>query len=265
MYNLMGIIKNETTPRLARIGVGAFFPTSAADNTRIDIMQGMEHRKTISAKYHACSLLFLSLAMLFLMLCCTGCFGPKTGSISANNVFDEMLACDVVEFTEASDGIYEGEWRKLDDGFELKSEEEGVPVMYSFGRDFDDDETPYKLTFSKSVYAPVSDSGVLVVTKREVYSGKTGALREEDTTYQRSDPRDRVDLADPTRTEYPYVRLSAEEAQAELESTGEAELVGRLLGSPSEYFVDLYFGCMDSSFSTGNLGTFEDQRKQASQ
>jgi hypothetical protein len=225
----------------------------------------MKYENVTSTKYRACSLLVLSLIVLALMLCCTGCIGSKTDGVSVNNVFDEMLVSDVDELAEAADATYSGEWRKLDDGFELKSEEEGVPVKYDLERSFDDDETPYRLTFSKTVCVPVSDGGVLVVTKREVYSAKTGALREEDTTYRRSDPRDGDIQADPYRNEYPYMSISAEKAEAELESAGVDELVDRLMASPSEYFVDLYFNCMDSSYSKGNLGTFEDRREQASE
>ena len=101
--------------------------------------------------------------------------------------------------------------------------------------------------------------------KSEVYSGKTGALREEDTTYRRSDPRDGDIRDDPYRNEYPYTYINAEEAEAELESSGVSELVDRLMSSPSGCFVDLYFGCMESSFSAGDIGMFEDRREQASQ
>ena len=55
-----------------------------------------------------------------------------------------MLACDVVEFAEAADARYESEWRKLDDGLELKGEEEGILVRCYLGRYFDDDGAPYK-------------------------------------------------------------------------------------------------------------------------
>ena len=206
---------------------------------------------------NAVHLIVAGLAMLALAFVCTGCLGPKTGAISVNNVFDEMLACDVAGFAKATDAVYESEWRKLDDGLELKTEEEGRHIRYYLGRYYDDDSVPYKLVFSKTVYVPVSDGGVLAVKEDEVYSCKTGALREGDTTYQRSDPRDRVDLANPTRTEYPYVRLSAEEAQAELEGAGMDELVDRLMASPSDYYVGLYLGCMDSSYGP------EDRRGQA--
>ena len=202
---------------------------------------------------------------LLLTLCCASCLGSKTGEVSVNNVYDEMLACDVVEFAEAADARYEGEWRKLDDGLEPNGEEEGVLVRYYLGRGFDDDEAPYKLTFSKTVYVPLPDGGILQVKKSEVYSGKTGALREEDTTYRRSDPKDGNIQADPLHNESPYINMSDEEAEAELESAGAAELVGHLMGSPSEYFVELYFGCMDSSYGTGNLGEFEDRREQATE
>ncbi len=210
-------------------------------------------------------LLALVLSMLALVLCCAGCLGSKSGAINVNNVFDEMLSCDIVKFAEATDAAYEGEWRKLDDGLGLRTEEEGLHVRYYLGRYYDDDSVPYKLVFSKTVYVPVSDGSVLAVKEDEVYSGKTGALREGDVAYRMSDPREGDIQADPYHYEYRYAYVSAEEAQGELEGAGMDELVGRLLGSPSEYFVDLYFGCMDSSFSTGNLGTFEDQRKQASQ
>lgn len=205
----------------------------------------------------------LGMTAFVVAILCGGCLGPKTGEIDVNNVFDEMLACDIVEFSEAADATYIGEWRKLDDGFELKSEEEGVLVRYGIGRNFDDDGIPYKLTLSKRIYVPVSDGSVMAVTVREVYSAKTGALREGDTSYAISDPRDQVDLTDPTDTKLPYVQLSAEEAEAELERAGVDELASRLMGSPNEYFVDLYHGCMDSSFSAGCLGVFEDRREQA--
>lgn len=112
---------------------------------------------------------------------------------------------------------------------------------------------------------PLPDGGVLQAKKNEVHSGKTGALREEDTTCRRSDPRDGDIRDDPCRNEYPYMSISAEEAEAELENAGKGELVGRLMGSPSGYFVDLYLGCMDSSFSAGDLGAFEDRREQAAE
>ncbi|MBR0405301.1 MAG: hypothetical protein IJI68_08895, partial [Eggerthellaceae bacterium] len=160
---------------------------------------------------------------------------------------------------------YEGEWRKLDDGLELKGEEEDILVRYYLGRYFDDDGAPYKLTFTKTVYVPLPDGGVLQVKKSEVYSGKTGALREEDTTCWRSDPRDGDIRDDPYHNEYPYMSMSAEEAEAELEHAGKVELVGPLIGSPSEYFVDLYLDCMDSAFSAGDLGMFEDRREQAAE
>ena len=229
------------------------------------IIRSMKSASATSTEHRAYSLLALSLVALLLALCCAGCLGSKTGEVVVNNVYDEMLACDVVEFAEAADARYEGEWRKLDDGLELKGEEEGILVRYYLGRYFDDEGVPYKLEFAKTVYVPLSDGGILQVRKGEVYSGKTGALREEDTTYRRSDPRDGDIRDDPYRNEYPYTYINAEEAEAELESSGVSELVDRLMSSPSGYFVNLYFGCMESSFSAGDLGMFEDRREQASQ
>jgi hypothetical protein len=229
------------------------------------IIRSMKSASATLTEHRAYSLLALSLVALLLALCCAGCLGSKTGEVSANNVYDEMLTCDVVEFAEAADARYESEWRKLDDGLELKGEEEGILVRCYLGRYFDDDGAPYKLTFSKTVYVPLPDGGILQVKKSEVYSGKTGALREEDTTYRRSDPKDGDIRDDPYRNEYPYTYINAEEAEAELESSGVSELVDRLMSSPSGYFVDLYLGCMESSFSAGDLGMFEDRREQASQ
>ena len=228
-------------------------------------MQGMKSASTTSTEHGVYGLVALSLVALLLTLCCAGCLGPRTGAISVNNVYDEMLTCDVVEFAEAADARYEGEWRKLDDGLELKGEEEDILARYYLGRYFDDDGAPYKLTFTKTVYVPLPDGGVLQVKKCEVYSGKTGVLREEDTTYWRSDSRDRDIRDDPYRNEYPYTYINAGEAEAELENAGKVELVGPLIGSPSEYFVDLYLDCMDSSFSAGDLGMFEDRREQAAE
>ena len=228
-------------------------------------MQGMQSASTTPTEHGVYSLVALSLVALLLTLCCAGCLGPRTGAISVNNVYDEMLTCDVVEFAEAADARYEGEWRKLDDGLELKGEVAGILVRYYLGRYFDDDVAPYKLTFSKTVYVPLPDGGVLQVKKSDVHSGKTGALREEDTTYWMSDSRDRDIRDDPYRNEYPYTYINAGEAEAELENAGKVELVGRLIGSPSEYFVDLYLGCMDSSCSAGDLGMFEDRREQAAE
>ena len=101
--------------------------------------------------------------------------------------------------------------------------------------------------------------------KSEVYSGKTGALREGDTTHRRSDPRDGDIQADSSRNEYAYMRISAEEAEAGLDNAGVDELVGRLMGSPSECFIHLYISCMNSSSSAGDSGMFEDRREQATE
>ena len=55
--------------------------------------------------------------------------------------------------------------------------------------------------------------------------------------------------------------MSAEEVQGELEGAGAEELAGRLMTSPSDFFVDLYLGCMDSSYGPEDLGAFEDRRE----
>ena len=55
--------------------------------------------------------------------------------------------------------------------------------------------------------------------------------------------------------------MSAEEAGMEIESAGVGELFERLTDSPSEYFVDAYFEYnASSSYSEGNLGSFDDCR-----
>ena len=185
---------------------------------------------------------------------------PNTKGFGVDNVFDETLICDLVEFAEAADAAYVGEWQKLDDGLELKTEEEGLHVRYCLGRHYDDDSVPYKLVFSKMVYAPVSSGGVLALKEDEVYSDKVCALREGDVAYRMSDPRERGIQADPNHYEYQYAYVSAEEAQGELEGAGIDELAGRLMTGPSECFVDLYFSCMDSSYGPGDLGAFEDRK-----
>ena len=86
------------------------------------------------------------------------------------------------------------------------------------------------------------------------------ALREGGVAYRMSDPRERDIQADAYRAECQYAYVSAEEARGELEGAGMDELVGRLMGSPSDCFVGLYLGCMDSPYGPEDLGAFEDRR-----
>ncbi len=200
----------------------------------------------------------LTAALLMCLASAFGCTG-KT-DLPSNNVFDEMLACDFVMFAQAADGTYEGEWSLPDDGFFLDGKEEGLRVKYSLGRDYDDDMCPYKLTFSKAVYVPVSDGHFIRVTKREVYSSKTGALRVDGISYWESDPREEIDLDHLERMEYPFHALSAEEGESKIGGAGADEVLDRIMGSPSEHFVELYFRYMDSSYSSESLGAYDDRR-----
>ncbi len=200
----------------------------------------------------ACALLLVLASLSF------GCAGKA--DLPSDNVFDEMLACDVYVFAQAAGGTYESEWRLPDDGFFLVGEEEGFRVSYRLGRDYDDDMCPYKLTFSKSVYVPISDGHFIRVTKREVYSSKTGALRVDGISYWESDSREEIDLDHPERMAYGFRVLSAEEGESEIRGADADGLLDRIMGSPSEYFVELYFCCMDSSYSSESLGAYDDRR-----
>ncbi len=188
-----------------------------------------------------------------------GCSGTGNNyAFSPDNVMDEILTCDLEDFSDALDGDVLRDWRKPGgDGIEVSTVEDDMDVSYSFTEETgstDSDRTDL-LEFMKTINVAQIPGKVLSIRINEGYNASTKTIGRQTVSYfvteTPNDP-DTTDLASE-----PSMQIDEEEAIELMNESGCLQRVRQLETSPLEFFVNAYIEHESSSYTNDDWGYYE--------
>lgn len=179
--------------------------------------------------------------LLFVMtaLCSAGC-ADNGEAMPIRNVTDEMLACDLDEFSSSMGGRRLSDWRKLGgDGIGVSAVEGGVDASYSFTREAGAEGFIDRLEFMKTITVKLSSEEILNVEIHETYDASSKTIGPRRTSYfvaKRS-----ADANDPDAGFGPFSYIREDDAVGLMDEHGCLRAVERISTSPIEFFAREYF------------------------
>ena len=168
-----------------------------------------------------------------------GCTGNGE-TILIQNVTDEMLTCDLDEFSNSMGGERLSDWRKLGgDGIEVSAVESGADVSYSFTREAGAEGFLDRLEFMKTVTVKLSSEETLNVEINETYNALSKTIGPRRTSYFAA--KRLADANNPDAGFGPFSYICEDDAIELMDEHGCLQVVERTSTSPIEFFVRAYF------------------------
>ncbi len=173
-----------------------------------------------------------------IVLCLAGCTG--NGDILVRNITDEMLACDLDEFSNSMGGKRLSDWRKLGgDGIEVSAVENDADVSYSFTREVGAEGFLDRLEFMKTITVKLSSEEILNVEINETYNASSKTIGPRKTSYFMA--KRSADAYEPDPSFGPFSYICKDDAIELMDERGCLQVVERISTSPIEFFVRAYF------------------------
>lgn len=196
-----------------------------------------------------------SLVLVVLVFCFMGCAGNKE-TVFVRNVTDEMLICDLQEFSNSMGGKLLSDWRKLGgDGIEVVAVESGADVVYSFTRQASGGGYLDRLEFMKTITVNLSSDEVLNVEISETYSSSSKRIGPRKTSYFVAHRIPDANGPDAGLGSFSHVEKN--DAFELMNEHGRLQLVKQVSTSPVEFFVSAYFKYdASTAYSNDNWGYY---------
>lgn len=174
-----------------------------------------------------------SLMLVMLAFCLMGCTGNNK-VVNVRNVTDEMLTCDLQEFSNSMGGKLRSDWRKLGgDGIEVAATEDGTDVVYSFTRQTSDGDSLDSLEFMKTITVNLSSDEVLNVEISETYNSSYKRIGPRKTSYFVANRISDADALDSGLGSFSYI--DEDDAIELMNEHGCLQLVEQASTSPIEF------------------------------
>ncbi len=188
-----------------------------------------------------------------------GCSGAgNNDAFSPSNVMDEILICDLDDFSDALDGDVLSDWRKPGgDGIEISTTEDDMDVSYSFTEETGstDSDRIDRLEFMKTINVAQIPGKVLSIRINEGYNASTKTIGRQTVNYfvtETPNDSDTTDLASE-----PSMQIDEEEAIELMDESGCLQRVRQLETSPLEFFVNAYIEHENTSYTNDDWGYYD--------
>lgn len=199
--------------------------------------------------------LIIGLLMASVLFGCTN----NDETISTCNVLDEMLTCDLGDFSDEIGGTQLSDWRKFGsggDGIKVSTAENDMDVNYSFTIESSaSSDRLDRLECMKTITATQIPNMVLNIRISEGYNSSNKTIGRRTISYFVTENPANLDAADVAGE--PSTCIDEDEAIELMEENGCLQLVQQLETSPIEFFVNAYIEHEDTQYSSDNWGDFE--------